>query len=144
MNREIEFRAKRKDNDEWVYGFYSQFHNRPTNNEPNSHQIFEVLSDEKSIRLAGTSIGGIWHIVDEATLGQYVGLKDKNGTKIFEGDILKHFYSSIEIYGFYENLDVFYEEGKFFGGCYDLWDVACSSEIIGNIYDNPELLQQTE
>lgn len=79
--------------------------------------------------------------VDENTVGQYTGLKDKNVTKIFEGDIVKGFWrGKICIYqiDYYNGLTSFIGRASMkittFG--YDSEKI----EVIGNIYDNPELL----
>ncbi|HEL6897807.1 TPA: hypothetical protein UPP88_002281 [Listeria monocytogenes] len=76
--------------------------------------------------------------VDPETVGQYTGLKDKNGKKIFEGDICWEEHN--ECYGV-----VKFEEGKFLyvweNIAEDLWEVADSIEIYGNIHENPELLE---
>ena len=133
--REIEFRGKAKHNNEWVYGFYSPLIWYPS------------LTQTPSIK---TFKGGDMEINPE-TLGQYTGVKDKNGTKIFEGDIVKY---CIHTKG-YEHLDKNYIVEFSFGGfrlrenLFDEfsdyvdndsvdWD-RC--EVIGNIYDNPELLE---
>lgn len=74
--REILFRAKRIDNGEWVYGQYAYLLNaRTEDGEPIKHMIVD-----------GTPFG---QTVDPSTIGQYTGLTDKNGKKIFEGDICK-------------------------------------------------------
>lgn len=85
------------------------------------------------------------YLVYADTVGQYTGMKDKNGTKIFEGDIIDFPYRSDgDDYGIVQ-YDV---DGTEFGFVYNLiYDglgrYYCSKdiEVIGNIYDNPELLK---
>ncbi|EAC5221487.1 hypothetical protein ABZ286_000098 [Listeria monocytogenes] len=77
--------------------------------------------------------------VDPETVGQYTGLKDKSDNKIFEGDI--GWDEHKECYGV-----VKFEEGKFLyvweNIVEDLWEVADNIEVIGNIHENPELLEE--
>ncbi|EAC4106218.1 hypothetical protein CAX72_10615 [Listeria monocytogenes] len=79
-----------------------------------------------------------WYSFDDVLLMQYTGLKDKNSKKIFEGDICWEEHN--ECYGV-----VKFEEGKFLylweNIAEDLWEVADSIEIYGNIHENPELLE---
>ncbi|ENQ9060545.1 hypothetical protein ARF73_002400 [Listeria monocytogenes] len=82
-----------------------------------------------------------WYSFDDVVLMQYTGLKDKNGKKIFEGDIGWDEHN--ECYGV-----VKFEEGKFLyvweNIAEDLWEVADGIEICGNIHENPELLEETK
>lgn len=129
--RKIEFRAKRIDNEEWIYGNLMQFEDSAT----------FIFADERkgasTLTYAHFIINNM-HAIDEKTVGQYTGLKDKNGKKIFEGDICWEEHN--ECYGV-----VKFEEGKFLyvweNIAEDLWEVADSIEIYGNIHENLELLE---
>ena len=124
--REILFRGKF--GNEWKYGFLSI--------EPKGLVIKEPYKNESS---------NVWHI-DADTVGQYTGLTDKNGQKIFEGDIVKgdrEYFTYTHPYG-----RVIYDGGQFLIAFDDvLEDIECfgawanAVEIIGNIHDNPELLE---
>lgn len=148
MNREILFRGKRIDNNEWVYGYYLPWHavTDLQGNEPYA-QIFEEH------KVKGKYVAKGWVRVNFNTVGQYTGLCDKNGNKIFEGDIVK-------IVGDSNNDDwkdvnyvaqiVFIDSGfcaidgtlcNYSFRRYGLSRCEFDSEVIGNIYDNPELLE---
>ena len=132
--REILFRGKRVDNGEWIQGDIVQF---PV------HGVVRIVEQEPSYKDAE---------VDSDTVGQYTGLTDKNGRKIFEGDIIHLEYSQVFFGGVYfgeYTAEVSYKEGCFItdginnGGEIETPLSGFNNdevEIIGNIHDNPELL----
>lgn len=128
--REIEFRGKEYRTGEWRYGDlvrYSERFSYIYGNYINGSEIWECLSE---------------------TIGQYTGLKDKNGKRIFEGDIVLAWSAGVKaigrvtqridglwlIYPAWQNKRFYYFQPN--GNGED------SVEIIGNIYDNPELLKE--
>ena len=126
MNREILFRAK-------------HIHTIPGNEHLNGTWVYGYLSDENYIY--DKSLEGEF-LIDENTICQYTGLTDKNGKKIFENDIVQ--------VGWY-NGTVEYEDGcfvikwnniKFLRKDLGYWANLDGFQTIGNIYDNPELLEE--
>lgn len=81
--------------------------------------------------------------VDPETVGQFTGMVDRNKQEIYEGDILYDHYSNnrFRVYFTRASFDV---EGILEADYRHLSDVAIDSEVIGNIHDNPELLEQRE
>lgn len=155
MNREILFRGKRVDNGEWIYGRGLQQCKDELGNEIVA--IFEdVVKSEKYIKKEGRYI--LYYVpVNPETLGQYTGLKDKNGKKIFEGDVV-HLkgdgYGGAKIGKDYYRVVTFHE-GAF---CLSIEDgVHCpvhtpiyehsdshnivNWDVVGNITDNPKLIK---
>lgn len=124
--REILFRGKRIDKSEWVYGSYC--YAELLNKSGYEHLIIEQSAEGKS------------HNVVVESVGQYTGLTDKNGTKIFEGDIV-----TMPRYGSGKHKSVVYfKNGKFAvnGSNYNFKDICPRNmKVIGNIHDNPELLE---
>ena len=140
--REILFRGKRCDNSEWVQGYYIRAEHHWHNH--GIHKDWITL---------GASANGGWfalhnkYAVKSETVGQFTGLTDKNGKKIFEGDIVRCI-SMTDM----ANMVVIFEDGEFrmvlcekykdyIPGC-GFYAIRCfDKEVIGNIHDNPELLE---
>lgn len=124
--REIIFRGKRLDNGEWVYGhIYTQV-DLPDTIEEKWYWYIKPIGSESWVS----------YRVDPYTVGQYTGLKDKNGKRIFEGDILK--WDSRE-WGC-DHLDIVNWNYELFNIRRTDWKEWC--EVIGDIHDNPELLKE--
>lgn len=131
--REILFKAKRIGDDEWVEGYYQKKHNFLGNEE---HLIFHVDSH---------TVWEYTEIVPE-TLCQFTGLCDKNGKRIWESDVVCLVYDGEEhIYQIvWDNseLDFKATNGEENYGSNFEYLLCCEEiEVIGNIFDNPELLQ---
>lgn len=155
--REILFRGKRIDNGEWVQGDLVHVENKSYISYYYESPLSIFINEQ--IKYDGILIVGVAPFieVDIATIGQYTGLTDKNGKKIFEGDILKiiHKYQSPFDDDTKEYTDIttdvvfFDDEGLCFSYGKSPFlcvvdNVTAEYEVIGNIHDNPELLEVTE
>ena len=143
MKREILFRGKRVDTGEWIYGDLIK----------NSIiDPFTYIAIGVGYKIDNPEIGKAIKVFPN-TVGQFTGMTDKNGTKIFEGDILKFntFRTKkyggtkdivkFEDYGFNPMNDLFYIDGE----CGDSIELDNNGnyifEVIGNVFENKELLK---
>ena len=128
--REIKFRGKRLDNEEWLYGSLVILNGR-----------YFIFDDANR------------HEVDPTTVGEFTGLKDKNGKEIYEGDVIRSPLSEDKT----RPHRIFYHTGNaaFMGALVDRkelcylrldqdWIYKFGKEVIGNIHDNLELLKGGE
>lgn len=139
--RDIIFRGKRTDNGEWVEGLlYKEFDNFY------SKSLFNI----QRINKFGIPIAV--YEIDPETVGQFTGLVDRNGKRIFEGDIVKKHYANATNADFVEL--VVFHSGKYcamgklqgdrriYAPLADGVPCVKRVEVIGNIHDNPELLER--
>ena len=134
MSREIKFRAKRLNNNEFVIGYYLPMV------YGHKHFIYlplEYLNEHSRIE------------IDPKTLGQYTGLKDKDGKEIYEGDVVR-IWADPKDYNGYKGHNyigvVEWDEfilGFILSDGHGLKDFEFI-EIVGNIYENPELLNKED
>lgn len=132
MEREIKFRGISSFSKKWVYGNYIMIDDQP------------AIASESIEHIDGYELrSGSWDFVIPETIGQYTGLKDKNGKEIYEGDIVK-WDECVADYGRVENKsEVFYDDSTC--SFEPLNEVFYSTfEVIGNIYDNPKLLEEDD
>lgn len=127
--REILFRGKRIDNGEWVEGGYK------------CEKVGEYFT---AVFIVEHLTSGVWenHRVSPETVGQFTGLYDKNGKKIFEGDIMEGYNM---LHPDRKTYQVVYEDNGFYycdcTGCTWHPEYIDNCKLIGNIHDHPELLK---
>ena len=140
--RETKFRGKRLDNRKWEYGDLIENQGRFFIYHASSETTIEYNEAGRIVVVAVE--------VDPATVGEYTGLKDKNGKDIWEGDIVKSplldpIFGDILADAF-DNCIIAFRNGAFvvsyYGGRHNIYlqDLHDKSEVIGNIHNNPELL----
>jgi len=138
--REIKFRGKRLDNGEWVYGYYFI--------EERDIEDGIIWRDIPQIQ---QRYGDHFQYfdVDPATVGQYTGLHDKNGKEIYEGDIVKDSNGRVAYVTFLQQemgyvLVYHNNDTRLLGhrNTESSYDIDFNIEVIGNIYENPELLKK--
>ena len=133
MDKEILFRGKRVDNGKWVYG--GCVHQTDWyGDKVDKYFIIDGLATRDY------DIGYIYE-VDEDTIGQFTGKTDKNGNKIFEGDIVEYEFDEIG-----EQKAIIYWNFDYAGFLLNPLDnfqftKISDGIIVGNIYDNPQLLE---
>lgn len=138
--REILFKAKRIDNGEWIEGHYTECRGE-TFIGIDTSSMFEIFCPPV-IR---------WFKVSSETLCQFTGLYDKNGNKIWENDIVNHngeyatvkfgtYCSSFDCESYNLGFYVDFPEETFYRKELGYW--RRKAEIAGNVFDNPELLQE--
>lgn len=148
MNREIKFRGKETETGKWVYGGLFK--------EPAPPQCFEkTLEDKYWIVYPNPKYMPDWNLpyemvrtdVDKETIGQYTGLKDRNMKEIYEEDIVqidmdRAYVKWNDKYGYFQLIPIsdYYFDSDVIGQALEYADI----EVIGNIYDNPELLEEGE
>lgn len=122
--RQYLFRGRRADNGEWIEGYYAEI--------------------KEDCYILAPCVLGLLHVqVDPATVGQYIDKDDKNGSKIFDTDIVKIKGGDILLVSWNKKFSSFCitKEGwmftHFFGEGCENEDV----EVIGNIHTTPELLK---
>lgn len=146
--RTIKFRGKRTDNGEWVYGYYWKEDNNPCFRNELIEQHYISVQNNHDWYL--TSLDD-YNVITE-TVGQFTGLIDQNKEDIYEGDLIKMeewwYEGDYKCFGFIGK--VIFDNGQFaVNGNGDMNYIELDScsihnhqfEVIGNIYDNPELLK---
>lgn len=127
--REILFRGWNKKNNKWVYGYYFAYHGNHFISPDDKVNPLDTYED---------------YVVDADTVGQYTGLKDAKGKRIFEGDIIEsNGCKHLILYNEGEARFVAAVKGSSYVTCgiNQQWINECEKVIIGNIHENQELIK---
>lgn len=160
--REILFKAKRIDNGEWIIGNLVV-----SEDAEEGWKAIIIPTFDSNIFTKGGAKGNLgfenWHRVDENTICQYTGLTDKNGNKIWENDVVRYQFDTDDC--IFPNKDTKKRVGKIFFSDFrasfsvamgrngskvinnDLFKYVQNGnrvEVIGNIFDNPELIKECD
>lgn len=144
MGREILFRGKRKYSGKWVEGSYCP-------KKTGHYEGDKFVEETQRLIIVNMTGGGYQYVdVDPETVCQYTGLTDKNGRKIFEGDILKRVLlptkriennfriAFVPVKSCFSAIDL---DGSNVTFISDYINSSYEIEVIGNIFDNPELME---
>lgn len=137
VNREILFRGKRDDTGEWIDGYYCR--------------AFRWAGDKNPTPAIQEADGYSFREIIPETVGQYTGLKDIHGVKIFEGDIIKQYEKTrfgdpVSDFGLvkWDNKECMLFRTSTRIGKDRLVTSRDIYEVVGNIYDNPDLLEVSD
>ncbi len=151
MNREIKFRGQRTDNKKWVYGYYfkTPLTDEATGSKPEDGWSFLAGRERHCI----SQNSCVYEVIPE-TIGQYTGLKDENGNEIYEGDLLEFTYVDIDGERYSSLYEVVFKDccfmSKYLSQIRPEYETLSeflnigkndTLKVIGNIYENSELLE---
>lgn len=148
MNDRYLCKAKRTDNGEWVQGNLVW-----SNDAEDGYRAIIIPTNNSNMFTKGGAKGDLgfenWYRVNENTICQCTGLKDKNGNLIWENDIVRTIYDGIEhIYQVIwdeSELDFKATNGKeFYKSNFEYLPCCDEVEVIGNIFENKELLESED
>lgn len=133
------YRGKRKDTLEWVYGYLCV--------SKGVTHIFVPFTKEQEKQNEGhifSSVGGMWYEVIPETVGQYTGVTDMQGVKVFEGDIVPlGFVTCVVRYDAENACFMFYVNNEHRRSGFNA-DTMELKAVTSNIYDHPELFQEAK